>query len=84
MNLEQTSNSLHLTRLVRVGCDLEYRLENRAPIMFALQPRDTPRQHVLEQRRFITPTPALGNFKSYSDNYGNVIWRTIADAARRA
>ena len=48
--------------------------------MFALQPRDTPRQHVLEQRRFITPTPALGSFKSYADNYGNIIWRTIADA----
>ena len=80
MNLEQTNSSTDETRLVRVGCDLEYRLENRAPIMFALQPRDTPRQHVLEQRRFITPTPALGNFKSYSDNYGNIIWRTVADA----
>jgi transglutaminase-like putative cysteine protease len=68
------------TRLVRVGCDLEYTLASAAPIMFALQPQDTERQHILSMRRSVTPQPNLGAFRSYEDNYGNIIWRTVAEA----
>ena len=68
------------TRFVRVGCDLEYTLSSSAPIMFALQPQDTERQHVLGMRRSVTPKPQLGAFRSYEDNYGNIIWRTFAEA----
>jgi transglutaminase-like putative cysteine protease len=70
------------TQFVRVGCDLEYRLEFDAPVMFALQPRDTPRQHIMEERRLIEPMPGLGRFKSYLDQYGNTIWRMTASAGR--
>jgi transglutaminase-like putative cysteine protease len=69
-----------MTRLVRVGCELTYDVPVDAPIMFALEPRDTASQHVLESRRVIEPNPKLGAFRSYEDKHGNIIWRTVAAA----
>jgi transglutaminase-like putative cysteine protease len=74
------TDSSRTTRSVRVGCELVYDLPSSAPIMFALEPRDTLSQHVLESRRVIEPHPALGTFRSYEDKHGNIIWRTFAPA----
>jgi transglutaminase-like putative cysteine protease len=61
-----------------VGCELVYDLPSAAPIMFALEPRDTSAQHVLESRRVIEPPLDLGAFRSYEDKHGNIIWRALA------
>ncbi len=68
------------TRLVRIGCDLEYRLPVPSPMMFVLEPRDTASQHILRTQRRLEPNVGLGLFRSYDDAHGNIVWRTFAPA----
>jgi transglutaminase-like putative cysteine protease len=64
------------TRLVRVGCELVYSLPSAAPLMFALEPLEGPRQAILESSLSFSPQPQ--HFNVYRDNYGNRIWRLLA------
>ncbi|MDX2004955.1 MAG: transglutaminase family protein [Meiothermus sp.] len=48
-----------------------------APLIFALEPKNTPSQHLLQTSLSFSPQPL--HFSSYRDLYGNRIWRVMAD-----
>ena len=63
---------------VRVGFELRYALEYPTPMLFVVEPQDRPFQQVIEARRRVLPEPAPGRMHSYTDLFGNRVWRLLA------
>jgi transglutaminase-like putative cysteine protease len=66
-------------RRIRIGCEFTYVAEVDTPVVFQVQPRESARL-VIEQERWL-PEPAM-EIRGYTDVYGNPCSRAVLPAGR--
>jgi transglutaminase-like putative cysteine protease len=81
-NQEETSGSddeTMATRQIRIGCDFTYEAEIDTPVVFHVQPRDSPDVGLTGERWLAEPPMAI---RAYTDLYGNPCARAVLPAGR--